>query len=449
VRTPAEPALLGVRVAACLGAAAVAAYAGVQVVLLVAAGLLATVFLPVVLVGSIVGRLSTDQFFPASSADLTLAIGLLAVVAVLAARMHHLERAAFGLFLVATAFLPAFFVAAGTPFQSAAFRELLRVAIIATVFTAFFAFAPKYRAEAAARFAGCVVLGVVGLTFFQAVAEHRLIQGRPPGPFAHPGQLGLFLLLALNFTAAWIGVRSQKGRPFVAAGMLLIAEILALGVTRSVSALVGALFSIIVWLGVRMQYQARLRLLGVTLCLALLLGAGPFIAARLASEGLPANLGSLTKLHSVEWRRENWQGLLDLYEEKPWLGHGLTSASSLNPTVVVPGNDDESVPAGPHSEVVRQLVEGGVVGLAALLLTVAYSLRGLYRLGRRATAEARIYLLGGIAASVGALAMSLSDNTFGGTAAYLVFAAVMGFVVGKAIESERAGHTQSDDAVRV
>jgi len=85
---------------------------------------------------------------------------------------------------------------------------------------------------------------------------------------------------------------------------------------------------------------------------------------------------------SWQWRTENWRGLLDKWREQPIIGYGLMSTTSVNPRAPVSSHGQPRGGFDAHSLVVRLLVEGGVVLLAAYAAFFAVLMRSVWRLAR-------------------------------------------------------------------
>ncbi len=94
---------------------------------------------------------------------------------------------------------------------------------------------------------------------------------------------------------------------------------------------------------------------------------------------------------SFEWRRNNWDGLLDQWKERPLFGYGLRTTQYVNPRRVTEDRGEASGGFDAHNMVVRILVEGGIV---LLLVYIAFfgvliaSVRRLLRGDGRCTSTA-------------------------------------------------------------
>jgi putative inorganic carbon (HCO3(-)) transporter len=109
-----------------------------------------------------------------------------------------------------------------------------------------------------------------------------------------------------------------------------------------------------------------------------------------AQRALPVGSGSAgssdpssdTGYESYDWRIQNWNGLLKIWEKSPIFGKGLQTTTWVNvrhPTATQgPGGGYDA-----HNMAVRMLVEGGVVLFVAYILFLGTIVRTLYRLARQ------------------------------------------------------------------
>jgi O-antigen ligase len=93
---------------------------------------------------------------------------------------------------------------------------------------------------------------------------------------------------------------------------------------------------------------------------------------------------------ALTWRANNWDKLLGKYAEKPATGYGLRSSEAVNPnrTSNQRGLATEENPsglggAGPHSAVVKLLVEGGPLLLGAWVALFVALVGGIRRIGAK------------------------------------------------------------------
>jgi O-antigen ligase len=85
---------------------------------------------------------------------------------------------------------------------------------------------------------------------------------------------------------------------------------------------------------------------------------------------------------SWHWRQDNWRGLLDKWRAQPVFGYGLKSTIYINPRVPVSRQGQAGYAFEAHSLLVRLLVEGGVIMLAAYAAFLGVLMRSVWRLAR-------------------------------------------------------------------
>ncbi len=243
-----------------------------------------------------------------------------------------------------------------------------------------------------------VLVLVEGVTQWQQVVGGDL---RPRGTLSHPNAASILFGTAIPI-AAWRWAYGGGGRRYLLAALLLGAAIL---LTRSIGGLAQVVVTLFVatWL---LPGRGRERaVLGMaTAGILAVFVFDPFGLSRISEIDPGALQGELDRHDSsMEWRLVNWGELMEEWREQPWLGHGLGSTAEL------------VRPLGhlPHSDPVRFLVEGGVVG--ATLLGAGYVLlvAGLLRRSRRgADASFAVAVLAVVAGvSVHALATHVTFNT--------------------------------------
>lgn len=129
----------------------------------------------------------------------------------------------------------------------------------------------------------------------------------------------------------------------------------------------------------------RLQVLAVAAGVTLLAFTVPAVHERLlpSNKGtvLPNGVSQKATFESFSWRVGNWGKLLAKYEESPVIGYGLRSTAFVNPrrqdVIGAPGTGFEA-----HNLVVRALVEGGLVLLAAYVLLFVVLVRESRRMAR-------------------------------------------------------------------
>jgi O-antigen ligase len=129
----------------------------------------------------------------------------------------------------------------------------------------------------------------------------------------------------------------------------------------------------------------KLLVLAVAVAIVALLVAVPTIRERVLPVSTPAASTSAPQPYdSWHWRTANWKTLLAKWRERPVFGYGLRTTEYVNPRAPL---ETRSQPGGgfsAHSLLVRLLVEGGVILLAAYVAFFATLMRSLRPLARGA-----------------------------------------------------------------
>jgi O-antigen ligase len=205
---------------------------------------------------------------------------------------------------------------------------------------------------------------------------------RISGTFAHPNTAGAFFGIAVLVVLCVSWQLSYRPGLLVAA-----AAIAGLAMTGSIGAWAGLIAAALVFVVFTPKLDSSRKVVLIFLGIAAGAAAVLFAGApeRLAEfDGLNAsaaiNAGEST--NSLEWRFVNWTLLLQLWAQRPWLGYGLGSTT----TIVMP------LGAPPHSLPVQLLVELGVVGAAVVALLVAGACAYIFRAIRRGRWEGALLL---------------------------------------------------------
>jgi O-antigen ligase len=270
-----------------------------------------------------------------------------------------------------------------------------------------------------------------------AVAIHQLAthtgvmidgQLRSNGTFIHPDGAAMFFAIAA-VASLWRYLDLGRARLDLLLALLFGAATIA---TFSLAGLASLLAMLIAYGALRPgALRLKLRAFGLAALLVVAFLATPLGAERISNESSVELNGSRRSAEqsSFAWRLYKWGMLVDEWEEAPLLGQGLGSTVTREEAL-----GSVSAEKVPHNEYLRYLVETGVIGLAALLLTLALLIRQLAlrraaawegrQESRRRTAAAL-----GIAVVVGGMVNCLADNTFlyttTGYAVALIVAAVL------------------------
>ncbi len=142
--------------------------------------------------------------------------------------------------------------------------------------------------------------------------------------------------------------------------------------------------------------RKRVLVAGAAVCIVLV-SAVPSVRARLVDKTSVSATSTTVRIpSSYRWRIDTWKALLGKYEESPLTGFGLRSAPFVDPRQLVLPNGQPPTGYDPHNTVVKLLVEGGPVLLAAwaaLFFAVLNGLRKLTRIGSELQPLARTMLM--------------------------------------------------------
>jgi putative inorganic carbon (HCO3(-)) transporter len=220
---------------------------------------------------------------------------------------------------------------------------------------------------------------------------------RPQGTLAHPSILGNYLILVASLAMAyWL----STPRPLDVSRLLVGGWIGITGLT------VLATFARAQWAGAALATlvvaAARRRW---ALLLALLLLAAAVLSLPIVQTRLAAS-------HSIGWRQELWGAGLSLVTPPPLVGLGIGTAH-WHTNQLLPGVDSP-----PHNDYLKALIETGLLGLVAHLLTLALLVRHGWRAYRHAASPAiRWRGLALLAVAMAGVAISVVDNYLEATAA--------------------------------
>lgn len=248
----------------------------------------------------------------------------------------------------------------------AALREWVRLLSLFSVFILAYQFTDEKNKDLFINAGFWSLLVPLTLGIGQFLAGGRLSHGVPRiwSTFGHPNTFAYYLVFFIGLTV-W-RLRFSAKKPLWAA--LLIAQLLCLGATVSLTGYIMASVFFI-WTALKIKRRQRLILgLAALLGVLVLINLGPF-QTRLAKirQADVSNISGLWRaVPSFNWRVRNWQGLIQLWKEKPWLGYGLDSYRLVNPTKTKQGEG-----FNPHSSYIGFLAETGLLGLAFYLFFLA------------------------------------------------------------------------------
>lgn len=274
-------------------------------------------------------------------------------------------------------------------------------------------------------FASAVIPIVVALIQL-ATGSGRLIGGfsRISGTFLHPNPFSIYLAMLIVLAVALLPHVRGPARASLLLGGAVATVLLLLTYTR------GSWIALVVGLVVVGAIQSRTLLVGVIVgCLAVALLV-PSVSARFSDlettarySGAPAN--------SLVWRVTYWNDVIDLADESPLTGIGLTGIARSTAEA-----------KNAHNDLVRVYVETGVLGLASYL-ALGWSLVRTARRALRATATRPGWRSGTAVGFAGVLAVlgvvSVSSNVITQVVLlwYAVAIAMLAVAVTTGFEHER------------
>jgi O-antigen ligase len=194
---------------------------------------------------------------------------------------------------------------------------------------------------------------------------------RTSGTLAHPNAAaGLF---GVALAAALWKLLERRSAPYVVAAVILAIGILA---TRSLGGLAQILVTLLVYSIATRQGGARTAVAaaaGVVIVGVFVLT--PIGKDRVAEVETTRSFSAAAQgyqTNSLDWRFGNWAKLIEAWRQRPLLGYG----SGTTETLVVPGQNI------PHSDVIRLIVETGVIGFVIFGAAFVALLVALYRRAR-------------------------------------------------------------------
>ena len=237
---------------------------------------------------------------------------------------------------------------------------------------------------------------------------------RAPGTFIQANKAAQSFVLAIGLSG-WLLLE----RPRIASGLWALGSVVALVATRSLGGMAAAGAGVFSFLLLRpASRRARLALVGAAVLVAVIFAISPFGSSRIASLAdtrLPWDIVGKTH-NSLEWRFYNWWQLMGDWVRQPIFGHGLGSTLQLvRPIDFIT-----------HSDFVRLIVEGGVVGATLGLAFIGWAYAATARAVRRATGTRLRLASTMLAVLIGLGVQSLVQNTLSNTALLYMLAAILG-----------------------
>ncbi|NKX50131.1 hypothetical protein HER39_06020 [Arthrobacter deserti] len=269
-------------------------------------------------------------------------------------------------------------------FNMGALRQSVLLASVVAVFVLAFRCGPARRASALKQLVWTPLpAAVVSAGGFLLLMPALVSSGqRMSGTFAHANTAGAFFAIAVLVALAVSWQLSYRPGLVVAAAALA-----GLALTGSIGAWAGLLAAALVFVVATPRHAAPRKAMLIVLAAApgaalVLLGGVPERLAEFEGLNAGAAVDAGESSNSLEWRFVNWTLLLQLWADRPWLGYGLGSTTTL----VMP------LRAPPHSLPGQLLVELGIVGsgLVALLMLAAFGY--IFRAVRRGRWEGSVLL---------------------------------------------------------
>jgi O-antigen ligase len=203
------------------------------------------------------------------------------------------------------------------------------------------------------------------------------------GTFVHPGQFGLYLATIIMICLglwqdSWGG---KVGRLWLGSAMLTGSILTVLTATRAAwGILLAALF-------VRAcMLPRRKRIIAISIAFVFSAAVAPFVAWRF-QDLLEGGDPSAERTNSFLWRLLNFYQLLQIFRESPIVGYGLRTTGMVNPTRTETAEGYERGFAA-HSELIRVLVEQGILGLIAYIVMAVLLISSVRRMIPRGSGSA-------------------------------------------------------------
>jgi O-antigen ligase len=213
---------------------------------------------------------------------------------------------------------------------------------------------------------------------------------RAYGTIAHPNAAAALFVVGLALSL-WAFSQRRERRMYIVAAVLFGIALLG---TKSLGGMAQMLVTLLVYPLVARRAGSRGGIVAAILALVLVatFSLSPIGGGRISEVGTTRSYNSIAQgegdTNSLDWRFGNWIKLLQDWREKPVLGYGAgTTVALVTPRQTIP-----------HSDVIRLLVETGVVGTIAFGLLFAALVIRLYRYSRDSSYAATVLaVLAGVA----------------------------------------------------
>lgn len=278
-------------------------------------------------------------------------------------------------------------------------------------------------------------LQVAGLDPIAWSGAHTIETGagaalRPAGPLGSPVLLGIVIAVAIPLVLADLAeARNDAAWGIPMAALLAATLLLTLSRGAWLAGLVGAAAAVVLALLAGARPLRVLWTVGVSVSPALVLAFGR------ASAPVAARLGESLETGSAATRTLIARGALQLWSERPWLGHGPDSFGLMFPHVQEPAfwrQEWIGAPVHAHSVPLQTLATTGALGALAGFAWLAVSAWALWRAWQQAPQQ-RPWLAGLMGAFIALCAAGMINVTgLSGAAMLAVLTALPGAAVGRA-----------------
>ncbi|MCK4306180.1 MAG: O-antigen ligase family protein [Candidatus Eisenbacteria sp.] len=233
---------------------------------------------------------------------------------------------------------------------------------------------------------GAILLGLVVPSavaiyqFLSGQAEHNVYGiKRLSGTFVHPNPFAIYLVAVFMAALGFWKDLTRTSRQRVWLPLVMAATLVLLVFTFSRSGFAILILALLLWASL----GSRKRLLAVVGGLAVVsLVSAPVLVWRFQDlfNTAGTRVGAAPS-NSWEWRMQNYYLLFHTAMESPIVGHGTRTVPLVNPVKSV-SLEGYTIGAASHNELIRVLVEHGLVGVVAYLviaISLLMALRDLIR----------------------------------------------------------------------
>lgn len=321
----------------------------------------------------------------------------------------------------------AFWRGQAAPVQWEARREVLRIVVYAAVF--FVVLNNLYRQDPAKWLT--VLLAIVGLAMALYALTQYLTQdqmvwhlfkppeyvGRGSGPFIYPNHLAgyLTMLLPLMITFTLASRLSHPAR--IVTGYAAVVMLGGVAVTLSRGGWLATLVALL--LLVAGLFSLRQYRIPAVVVLVAILAGGFFFYTKAQRRVEQRVAAALDRGHDRDPRWRLWEAALQVWQDRPWVGHGPGHFDLVYPKYRQPVNTTQLRPNFALSEYVNTLTDYGAVGALLIAVVFGWVLGGAVRTWQALSHSAnhrdelrggkRAFVMGAGIGLVGLLAACVTD----------------------------------------